>query len=100
MHLRLAVGHSGLVLGGHLGGEMAGHPVAPLDEAEADQEGAQTGVGRYPHGGARTYPRPIPVLLGGGGGGGEVLLPPPPPLQPPLASAAGPSRVVVARKRV
>lgn len=71
---------------------MAGRGVAPLDEAEADQEGAQTGVGRYPHGGARTYPRPIPVLPGGGGGG-EVLLPPPPPppLQPPLASAAGPS---------
>lgn len=97
MHLRLAVGQSGLVLGGHFGGEVAGRPVAPLDEAEADQEGAQTGVGRYPHGGAGTYPRPIPVLPGGGG---EVLLPPPPQPPPPLASAAGPSQVVVAQKRV
>lgn len=85
VHLRLAVDQSGLVLGGHLGGQVAGRAAAPLDEAEADQEVAQAGVGRYPHGGARTYSRP---------GGGEVLL------QPPPASAAGPSRVVVAQKRV
>lgn len=51
VHLRLPVGQPGLVLGGHLGRDVVARPVAPLDEAEADQDGTETGVGGYPHGG-------------------------------------------------
>lgn len=91
MHLRLTVGHFGLVLGGHFGGEVVARPVAPLDKAEADQKRAKTGVGRYPHGGA-CFPKSIPVLQGG------KFLPPPPPQPPPLASAAGALVEVVAQK--
>lgn len=86
MHLRLPVGQFGLVLGGHFAGEVVVRPVAPLDEAEADQERTETGGGGYPHGGA-CFCKVIPKVLRGG----EVL-PPPPPQTPPLATAAGPCR--------
>lgn len=81
MHLRLTIGQFGLVLGGHFGGDVVAHPIAPLDEAEADQKGTKTGVGGYPHGGVR-FCKIIPVFQGG------KVLPPRPP--PPLATAAGP----------
>lgn len=58
-------------------------PVGPLDEAEADQKGTETGGGGYPHGGA-CFCKVIPVFQGG------KVLPPPPPQPPPLATAAGP----------
>lgn len=86
MHLSLPVGQFGLVPGGHFGGDVVARPVAPLDEAEADQKGTETGGGGYPHGGVRVC-KVIPVFQGG-----EVLPPPSPPPQqppPPLATAAG-----------
>lgn len=73
----------GLVLGGYFGGSMVAFPIAPLDEAEADQKGTDTGGGGYPHGGTCVC-KVIPVFQGG------KLLPPQPPLLPPLATAAGP----------
>lgn len=83
MHLCLPVGQFGLVLGGHTGEDVVARPVAPLDEAEADQKGTETGGGGYPHGGA-CFCKVIPVFQGG------KVLPPPPPQPPPLATAAGP----------
>lgn len=62
---------------------MVACPIAPLDEAETDQKGTDTGGGGYPHGGRRVC-KVIPVFQSG------KLLPPPPPLLPPLATAAGP----------
>lgn len=85
MHLRLPVGQFGLILGGHFGGDVVARPIAPLDEAEANQKGTETGGGGYPHGGARVCKR-IPVLAGV-----KVLPPPLPPPPPPLATAAGSS---------
>lgn len=83
VHFCLPVGQFGLVLGGHFGGDMMACPIAPLDEAEADQKGTDTGGGGYPHGGTRLC-KVIPVFRGG------KVLPPPPPQPPQLATAAGP----------
>lgn len=79
MHLRLTVGQFGLVLGGHFGSDVVAGPVAPLDEAEADQKGTKTGGGGYPHGDV-CFCKIIPVLQSG------QIFPPPGP--PPLTTTA------------
>lgn len=84
VNLCLPVGQFGLVLGGHFGGDVVARPAAPLDEAQADQNGTEAGGGGYPHGGTR-FCKAIPVFQGG-------MVLPPPALEPPLATAAGPER--------
>lgn len=85
VHLRLPARQSALVPGGQSGWDVAARPGAPLEEAEAHQEGAETRGGGYPHG-AVCFCIVIPVIPGG-----EVLPRPPPPPPPPASTAAGPA---------
>lgn len=84
MHFCLTIGQFGLVLGdGHfVCWVMMASPIAPLDEAKADQYVTKTGGGGYPHGGASVcFWKNIPACFAL-----CVKVQPPPP--PPLATAA------------
>lgn len=92
VHLRLPSGQFGLVLGGHVGGDMVACPRTPLNEAEANQKRTETRGGGYPHGG-RQFCKYIPVFQG------NKVLPPPPRQSAPMATAAklcsGPSKKTI-----